>query len=156
MSASELAAHSAPTDAWTVQLEQLRARYRHVRPPILAALNILILDPSISIEDAKARAALHGVRITAASMASARTLFSRMDSQTLPAAATNAGPVTNTVASTKRETRRARQTDAGIDAEALVRGFVAKLQTQGNAETERLREAMRKAVAVLQAALGSS
>ena len=42
-----------------------------------------------------------------------------------------------------------------VDAEALVRGFVAKLQGRGNAEADRLREAMRKAVAVLQAAAGS-
>ena len=40
--------------------------------------------------------------------------------------------------------------------EELVRGFVAKLQGQGNAEAERLRDAMRKAVAVLQAAVDSS
>jgi hypothetical protein len=42
-----------------------------------------------------------------------------------------------------------------VDAEALVRGFVAKLQGQGNAEAERLRDAIRKAIAVLQAAAGS-
>jgi hypothetical protein len=154
MSASELAALPASTDAWTAQLEQLRARYRHVRPPILAALNILILDPNISVDDAKARAALHGVRITAASMASAKILLSRMDAPTTPAAGTNSAPAPNATTSTKREPRRARQADAGIDAESLVRGFVAKLQTQGNAETERLRDAMRKAVAVLQAAIG--
>jgi hypothetical protein len=35
----------------------------------------------------------------------------------------------------------------------LVRGFVAKLQGAGNAEADRLREAMRKAIAVLQAAV---
>ena len=45
--------------------------------------------------------------------------------------------------------------EKAVDAEALVRGFVAKLQGQGNAEAERLREAMRKAIAVLQAAVGS-
>jgi hypothetical protein len=38
---------------------------------------------------------------------------------------------------------------------ALVRGVVAKLQGQGNAEADRLRDAMRKAIAVLQAAVGS-
>jgi hypothetical protein len=37
---------------------------------------------------------------------------------------------------------------------ALIRQVVGKLQSQGNAEAERLREAVRKAMAVLQAAVG--
>jgi hypothetical protein len=44
------------SDPWTTQLEQLRARYKHVRPPVLAALNILINDQNISVDDAKAQA----------------------------------------------------------------------------------------------------
>ncbi len=43
---------------------------------------------------------------------------------------------------------------APVDAEALVRTFVEKLRTQGDADTERLRDAIGKAIAVLQAALG--
>lgn len=41
-----------------------------------------------------------------------------------------------------------------VDAETLVRGFVETLQGQGNAEVERLKDAMRKAIAVLQGAVG--
>jgi hypothetical protein len=37
----------------------------------------------------------------------------------------------------------------------MIRGMVGKLQAQGNAKTERLRNAVRKAVAVLQAAVGA-
>ena len=59
---------ASTTDAWTRQLEQLQACYKHVRPPVLAALNILVHDQNITIDDAKAQAALHGVRITAASV----------------------------------------------------------------------------------------
>src|SRR5688572_21565577 len=109
------ATESIPSaDAWTQQLEQLRARYKQVRPPTLAALNVLIFDPQISVDDAKARAALHGVRITAASVAAARTLLERMDSPSI-AAAPAAMP------STTREPRRPRPADKTIDAEALVR-----------------------------------
>ncbi|MEO6597256.1 MAG: hypothetical protein ABIP94_21140 [Planctomycetota bacterium] len=39
-----------------------------------------------------------------------------------------------------------------MDAETLIRGVVAKIQGQGSAEAERMREAMRRAVAILQAA----
>ena len=42
-----------------------------------------------------------------------------------------------------------------VDAEVIIRGFVAKLRGQGNAEAERLREGIRKAIGVLQAAVGS-
>ena len=138
---------NVPTaDAWTAQLEQLSARYKHARPPVLAALNILVNDENISIDDAKAQADLHGVRITAASLNAARTLLSRMDKQAPASATTASAPA--------REPRRPRAADKAIDAEELVRGFLAKLQGQGNAESERLREAMRKAIAVLQAAVG--
>lgn len=140
---------SAPmTDTWTAQLDQLRSRYKHIRPPVLAALNVLIHDQNVSLDDAKARAGLHGVRITAASVNAARTLLGRMDSPAVSSLIT--APAAPT-----RQPRRARAPEKAIDAEALVRGFVAKLQGQGNAETERLREAMRKAIAVLQAAVGS-
>ncbi|MCA8953595.1 MAG: hypothetical protein KDE27_29050 [Planctomycetes bacterium] len=40
-----------------------------------------------------------------------------------------------------------------LDVEALVRATVGKIQTQSNADAERLRDAMRQAVAVLQAAV---
>ena len=135
-------------DTWAAQVEQLQARYKHVRPAVLAALNILVHDENVSADDAKARAALHRVRITAASIAAARTLLARMDRSV---GATNAPTAASTP--TPRP-RRARMPEKGVDAEALVRGFVAKLQGQGNAEVDRLREAMRKAIAVLQAAMG--
>ena len=39
MTATETA--PATTNTWNQQFEQLRARYKHVREPILVALNIL-------------------------------------------------------------------------------------------------------------------
>jgi len=137
------------SDSWTAQLEQLRARYKHLRPAVLGALNVLLHDPDVSDDDAKARANLHGVRITAASLNAARTVLSRMDS---PATETQTKPVAPR--SAQRQPRRPRATDAPLDAETLIKGVVAKLQSQGSAEAERLRETMRKAIALLQAAVG--
>jgi len=86
------ATDAAPTtDPWTAQLEQLRARYKHVRPPILAALSLLLNDETISVDDAKAQAALHGVRITAASVSAARRLLGRMDAPAPSAASKPSG-----------------------------------------------------------------
>ena len=71
---------TTPTDTWTDEIAALKARYPHVRDPILAALNLLLTDPNITDDDAKARAAMRGVRITAASMNGARNLLARVRS----------------------------------------------------------------------------
>ncbi|MEO6594590.1 MAG: hypothetical protein ABIP94_07540 [Planctomycetota bacterium] len=134
-------------DTWTTEIEQLRSRYKNVREPILAALNVLLHDANVSADDAKARAAMRGVRITAASVNAARTLLSRMDATPAPAAAPkDDAPV-------RRAVRRVRGAETAVDAEQLIRQVVDKLQNQGNAEAERLREAIRKAVQLLQSAL---
>ena len=41
-----------------------------------------------------------------------------------------------------------------LDAEAMIRGFIDRVNADRNAEVERLRDALRKAIAVLQAAVG--
>lgn len=138
-------------DPWTRQLAQLRERHKHVRPAILAAMNVLLTNKDISADDAKAQAELHGVRITAASLNAARTLLSRMDTASTPVAPVRPKADAPTAV---RATRRQRTADNPVDAETLIRGVVSKLQTQGNAEAERLREGIRKAIAVLQAAVG--
>jgi hypothetical protein len=45
-------------DTWTDEIAALKARYPHLRDPILAALNLLLTDPNISDDDARARAAM--------------------------------------------------------------------------------------------------
>ncbi|MBX3462222.1 MAG: hypothetical protein KF830_03555 [Planctomycetes bacterium] len=87
-------------DTWTRQLAELKSRYKHVREPVLVALNILLHDPGVGLADAKTRAALHGVRITAASVEAARRLRERTD-DTEPAAAVR--KPTNTPAPASRQ-----------------------------------------------------
>lgn len=134
-------------DSWTQQLDQLKDRYKHVRQPILVALNILLHDQNIAIDDAKAQAQLHGVRITAASMNAARTLLSRMDAPPTPSATTPAA------APARRPRRERRQTEP-LDVEGSIMHFVEKLRGESGAEAQRMREAVRQAVAILQAAIG--
>ena len=152
MTATETMAAPTTTDTWTAEMAHLRGRYKTVREPILAALNLLHQDPNITDDDAKARAAMRGVRITAASINGARNLLLKAgDAQT--ATATPTTPAT--AAAPQRAARRARPAEGSVDAEALIRQVVGKLQSQGNAEAERLREAVRKVIAVLEAAVGS-
>jgi hypothetical protein len=129
------------------QLAQLKERFPAIRPAVLVALDILLSDPDVAPDDAKARAALQGVRITAASLTAARKLMARMSNTGSPAAP---------AASPARAGRpaRDRRGDGAVDAESLVRNLVANLQSHGNAEVERMRDAIRRAIGVLQAAVG--
>ena len=135
-------------DTWTNEIAALKSRYPHVRDPILAALNLLLTDPNITDDDAKARAAMRGVRITAASINGARNLMAKRETavQIEPPAPATERPAR----------RRERAPEPAVDAEALIKQVVGKLQAQGNAEAERLRDAMRKAMAVLASAVGEA
>ena len=94
--------------------------------------------PNITDDDAKARAAMRGVRITAAYINGARNLLAKRETA-VPPAPTDAPA-----------------TEPAVDAEALIKQVVGKLQAQGNAEAERLRDAMRKAMAMLASASGDA
>ena len=146
-------APSLSADTWNQQLDQLRVRYPHARPAILVALNILLHDKDIADDDAKARASLHGARITAASLSAARTLLSRMDAPTVAAEPATAAASAPTPA---RAVRRPRAADQPLDAASMIQSVVARLQEQGNAEADRLRDSIRKAIAMLQAAVGGA
>ena len=137
-------------DTWTDEIAALKARHPHVRDPILAALNLLLTDPSITDDDAKARAAMRGVRITAASINGARNLLAKRET------AVPIEPTAAPAAERPARPRRERAPEPAVDAEALIKQVVGKLQAQGNAEAERLRDAMRKAMAVLASAVGDA
>jgi hypothetical protein len=155
MTATETMAAPTTTDTWTAEMAQLRSRYKTVREPILAALNLLLQDANITDDDAKARAAMRGIRITAASINGARNLLLKAgDVQATTATPTTPATPTSTAAAPQRAARRARPAEGSVDAEALIRQVVGKIQGQGNAEAERLRETIRKAVAMLSTAVG--
>ena len=109
-------------------------------------------NPDIELDDLKAQAKMHDIRVTASSVNAARRLLATTtatngDSDSATPKATPAKPP---------RTRRPRATQAPLDVESLIRTTVGKIQGQGAAEAERLREAMRKAIGVLEAAIGSS
>jgi isoaspartyl peptidase/L-asparaginase-like protein (Ntn-hydrolase superfamily) len=106
---------------WANRLAALKTRYPKVREPILVALNILLENPNVSLDDAKQVAAEHGARITAASVSAAQRLLSRQNM--VPAAdATPASTSTTRKPMPPRPARRVRAGDvSGIDAEVLIR-----------------------------------
>jgi hypothetical protein len=62
-------------------------------------------------------------------------------------------PATNAPVAETRSVRRPRTADDAIDAESMIRQLVGKLRQHGSAEVEQMRAAVRKAIAVLQAAI---
>jgi len=122
------------------------------REPILAALAALMQDPDIDAEHAKAVAAANGIRITAASVAGAQRLLSRQDAPTTVAPPKD--KPAKAVAKA-RPGRPARRPEANLDVEALIRATAERIQNQGHVEADRLRGAMRQAIAVLEAAARS-
>ena len=127
-------------DAWTAQFDEMKARFPKVREPIVMAAFLLQQDPDITDDDAKARAAVHGVRITAASINGGRNLLAKQD-----------GAPTST--GTRPAAHRTRAAAAAADPEALIRGVVDKLNAHAATDAEKLRAAMRKAIGVLQTAV---
>ena len=150
MTATETQPNPTPTDDWNAQFAALKTRFPKVRDTILFAFYLLQSDPDIVLDDLKARAKLHGIRVTASSVTAAQRLLART-SATNGAAAGSAAA--NSAPPKPRGTRQRRATKAPLDVESLIRMTVSKVQDQGAVEAERLREAIRKAVAVLQTAI---
>jgi hypothetical protein len=145
---------TTPTEPWGDLFAKLQQRYPKVREPIVAALTALMQNPGIDVEHAKAVAAANGMRITAASVAAAERLLSRQDRHDEQQTARQPTAPATPAAAQPSSVRRHRAQAQDVDAEALIKQVVDKIQGAGNAEAERLRETMRKAIATLQAAVG--
>ncbi|MEZ6036531.1 MAG: hypothetical protein R3F29_03555 [Planctomycetota bacterium] len=141
--------------SWNDYFNTIQARYPKVSTPILVALHILTQHPDIALLDAKAQAAVHGVRITAASVSAARRLLQR---QTPATVAKTAGK-----AKTARMAKMVRvpadvfaTPPSGFNIEKLVRSTIESIRADADAEAARLREAMQQVVTILQAAIAGT
>lgn len=139
---------TSPTNmsTWNAEFAALKSRFPNAKDTIVFCVHALMQSPDVALDDLKAQAALHGLRVTAASVTAARRLMAEGNAQ-----AGAAGPVA--VAAPQRQPRRVRAADAHFDAEALIRQVVGRIQNQGAADGERIKDAVRKAVAILQAAV---
>ncbi|MBK8100633.1 MAG: hypothetical protein IPK26_26385 [Planctomycetes bacterium] len=135
------------TANWNAEFAALKARFPHAKDTIVFCVHALMQSPDIGLDDLKAQAALHGLRVTGASVTAARRLMAEGNAQA-PAGAAITAPAA------QRQPRRVRAAEPPVDTEALIRQVVGRIQTQGAADSERLKDAVRKAVAILQAAVG--
>ncbi len=137
-------------DDWNAQFAALKARFPKAKDSIVFAIHALQSNSDIALDDLKAQANLHGIRVTASSVTAAQRLLA-------PTSATNgaaASPAPKATAAKTRRRRKPRAAKAPLDVESLIRTTVGKIQDQGAADSDRLREAIRKAIGVLQAAVG--
>ena len=145
---------TAPTtNGWDAEFAILKSRFPKVRDTILFCLHALQQNPFILIDDLKAQAEMHKLRVTTASLAGARRLLEKQDQ---PAVTTNGTTNTAALAATSapqaRRTRQPRVQD-GLDIEGVMRAAVGQIQRQGDARVEQLRKAIGKAIELLQGAL---
>lgn len=135
----------ANTGTWDTAFAALKARFPKAKDSIVFCIHALRANPEIGLDDLKAQAAMHGIRVTAASVTAAQRLTAPEPARGAQDAATLTVPAQPKA----RRGRPARAAAGDLDAEAMLRAVVAKMQAQGGKEAERLRAAIRRAVAVL-------
>ena len=154
MTETELApARSTATTTWNAAFAALKARFPKAKDSIAFCIHALQANPDIALDDLKAQALMHGIRITGASVTAAQKLMSGTTKPKAPTTAAAPAVARATADAPARPARHARSTGAAPDPTAMIQQVVAKLQQQSGAEAERLREAIRKAVGVLRAAV---
>lgn len=142
------------TDSWEGILEALRRRFPGQRDSVLFCIHKLQQDPDLSLPDFRDEAALHGIPVAGRALFSARVLLGLQaaEPKAKPAARPAAAP-----AAPRRPRRRRAERDAEADAGPTIeqRVLAAMQQIRSNAgeDAERLRAAIRQAIALLQRAL---
>ena len=53
-----------PTEGWNAQFAALKARFPKVRDSVVLTIHALQSNPDIALDDLKAQANLHGIRVT--------------------------------------------------------------------------------------------
>lgn len=158
---------SVSADPWEADLARLRARFPKANASVLICSHELQQDEHVSLDDLKARAAMHGIRVTAASLMAGRRALGLSPprparvrevevvdepagmgveeaGEDLPAAG---------VAEERSPARRRRAAEGrsrADDVERLLREFVAT----ADEERQRLREAVRRVIEVVDEVLG--
>lgn len=146
-------AAAASTDTWDGILDSLRRRYPGQRDGVLFCIYKLQQNPDLTLRDFRAEADLHGIPMAGRSLHSARQLLGL----TKPEPKAAPSPVDLVPPLEPRARRRPRRPDAepAASIENQVLDAVRQIQTAAAQDAERLRGAIRQAIAILQQALGN-
>lgn len=141
----------ASTDTWDGILDSLRRRYPGQRDSVLFCIYKLQQNPDLTLRDFRAEADLHGIAMAGRSLHSARLLLGLTKAEP-KAAALPADLVPPLEPRARRRPRRA-SAEPAASIEDQVLAAVRQIQTAAGHDAERLRGAIRQAIAILQQAL---
>ncbi|MFK7739244.1 MAG: hypothetical protein AB8H80_02885 [Planctomycetota bacterium] len=149
---------------WEQLLERLRQRYPGQKDSVLFCLNKLQQNPELTLRDIRDEAAMYGIPTAGRALHSAKVLLGlaeakprkpRAPAQPGAPAGTGAGAGAAAAAGfvAPAASRAASPADDGASVENRVIDAVRRLQSAASADSERLRDAMRRAIAILQEAV---
>lgn len=157
-----LAAPSIPAitaNSWEGILANLRQRYPGQKDSVLFCLHKLHSNPDLGLPDFREEAALHGIPMAGRALHSAKVLLGLA---TVKPRVAKAKPAPTTDYQQPRDDRRSLGQTSGPrgntgrsedSIETKVLDAVRQIQSAAGAEADRLRHAVRQAIAILQAAL---
>jgi len=133
--------------SWDVEFHRLRARFPRAKDSILFCIHALQSNEGIALDDLKAQASMHRIRVTGASVTAARLQMRR--------GVPGARPSSETAPEVREpRAKRPELVDATNDPGELVQRLVEQMQLKAEVEALRLRQAIRSVIAVLREALG--
>ena len=136
----------ASTTTWEASLPDLRERFPSATDGILFCVHKLSENSELTIPDFRDEASLHGIKLGGRALHSARILLGHAQ----PEKRRRAVPRS---ARTDNGNRITPANGSAADFEAGLIEAIQQIQDQATAETRRLREAIQKAVVVLNEAL---
>ncbi|HEU4419267.1 MAG TPA: hypothetical protein VFT55_10030 [Planctomycetota bacterium] len=139
------------TDTWEGILDALSRRYPGQKNSVLFCIYKLQQNPDVALRDFRAEAELHGIPVGGRTLHAAKELLGLNK----PPAASGAAAET-TPATPARRRQRAGEPGTGDSIESKVLAAVRQIQSNAGAEAEQLRDAIRRALAILQQALDGS
>lgn len=149
-------------DTWEGLLQNLRNRYPGQKNSVLFCIHKLQQNPDATLRDFRAEADLHGIPMAGRSLHSARVLLGLV-AETPKRQAEPVAADAEATAEPEASVRRRGAAKAGVakapshrgdSIEGQVVAAMRQIQSAAHADNERLRAAIREAIALLQDALG--
>lgn len=145
---------SPAADSWDGMLATLRKRYPGQKDSVLFCVHKLQQNPDLSLRDFREEAALYGIPTAGRALHSAKVLLGLASNK--PRAPREAEPAklpAPTAPGRVKRARRPERDDDGDSIETKVLDAVRQIQSAAGEEADRLRAAVKQAIAILQAAL---
>lgn len=139
-------------DSWPATLEELRARHPGQKDSVLFCVHKLQQDSAVGLPDLRDEAAERGIPMAGRALHSAKVLLGMAEAKPRGASRTRDASRTRNKRPSQSEASPSPRT-AAVGIEDQVLSAVRQIQSAAGAEADRMRQAIRDAIAILQAAL---